>query len=716
MSTQPRPLSEILDHSEDPPLPVAEPLDQYRRLIESLTDYAIFSLSEDGCITSWNSGATLTFGYDSGEVLGRHYSLIFTEEDIANRRPELELFAAVAAGKASCDGWHIRKDKSRLWCTDTVQPLLDESGTVTGFTKIVRDSTENYVANELLRQSEERLHLLIEGVTDYAIFSIDPLGNILLWNSGAEKLFGYPAAEVIGKHFGLLYTDEALILDIPTIELAKAASDGSATDESWHVRRGGERFFASGHLKRLEPDVDGKPRGFVKIAHDITERMRLDEAMKQRAFSDELTQLANRASFGDHLRRTIAHAKRHPEGRFAVIFLDLDRFKIINDSLGHEAGDRLLVHVARVLERCVRPDDIVARFGGDEFTILLPNLHHEAEAIRVAERIHAALSHPVTLGDAEIVTTASMGIAIGLRAYETAEQVLRDADTAMYEAKERGRARHVLFDHELHASALRLLNFQTELRQALKAEQFTIGYQPIVSLERGNVCGFEALVRWDHPVHGTLGPSDFLAEADSMGLIVDIDRWVLEHACRQLRTWQTQGDAGDLTMSVNISRKLFAHEHLIDDIRTALDRSDLSPRCLKLGIAESALMADVEIAAANVTLLAELGVALSIDDFGSGYSSLSHLTHFPLETLRVDRLFVESISSVPRIGEIAKTIVTLAHNMGIEAVAEGIETSEQAAKLRAIGCAFGQGSWFSPAVDPEVAQSLIGCSLPSGGR
>jgi len=688
--------------------PGTEPLDQHRQLINGLTDYAIIALTVDGNIASWNSGAEHTFGYTSGETLGRHYSLLFTGEDVAKGRPNAELQAALTFGIQSAEGWHLRKDGSRFWCADSVHALRDESGAVTGFAKVVRDSTARHDAEEHLRESEERLSLLIEGVTDYAIFSLDLDGRILLWNSGAEHLFGYQEAEIVGKHFSLIYTPEAVARGIPEAEIAAAAKDGHAQDEGWHQRRNGAMFYASGHMTRLKPDADGNPRGFVKIAQDITAQNRAEQTIKRQAFHDELTQLPNRAFFCDCLRRSIAHAKRHPESRFAIIFLDLDRFKIVNDSLGHVIADGMLVHVARILERCVRPEDVVARLGGDEFTILLSEVHEAADAMRIAARVHAALQHPIFLDGFEVYTTASMGIAVGSSLYDKPEQILRDADTAMYEAKSGGRARHVLFDSEMHARAVRLLDLQMDLRRAISREELSINYQPIVSLQHGRVLGFEALVRWNHPERGLLPPADFIAEAENIGLILQIDRWVLREASRQLREWQVEYDDANLTMSVNLSSKQFASETLLHEIRDALRCNNLTPASLKLEITETVLIERFDTTAATAAKLAEIGVELYIDDFGTGYSSLSYLTRFPLKVLKVDRSFVGKISSDPCSAEIARTIVTLAHNLGLTALAEGIETEGQLATLRRLGCEFGQGYFFSPPVGPDSAKDFIG--------
>ncbi|GAC1300778.1 MAG: EAL domain-containing protein [Vulcanimicrobiaceae bacterium] len=689
-----------------------EPLDQYRRLIEGLSDYAIIALAVDGSIVSWNAGAQQIFGYEPHEILGQPYAMIFTADAVAKGQPQAELRAASTLGKAAVDGWHVRKDGTQLWCTDTVQRTCDAGGALTGFTKIVRDSTEYHAAAQSLRESEERLRLLIESVTEYAIFSIDDDGAVLLWNPGAELIFGYGEADILGANFGIIYPAETIARGVPAAEIAKAARDGRVLTESWHVRRGGERFFASLQITRLKARADGVSRGFVVIAHDITVRNQVDETIKRQAFYDELTRLPNRAFFSDYLRRAIAHAKRHPDGRFAVIFLDLDRFKNINDSLGHGTADELLVHVARTLQRCVRPEDIVARLGGDEFTILLSEIHNVADATHVAARIQAALQIPIVLDGFEICATASMGIAVGSATYDNAEQVLRDADTAMYEAKSRGRARHVLFDDDMHSRAVGLLDLQMALRRAIVRQEFYLDYQPIVALEHGRLIGFEALVRWNHPERGPLTPGTFLSEAEDLGLVIQIDRWVLHEACRQLRAWQIRYDDPTLSVSVNLSSKHFANEHLVRDVREVLASNDLAPGSLKLEITETVLMENVEITAATIRRVGELGVELYIDDFGTGYSSLSYLMRLPLKLLKVDRSFVSQISSNERSVEIARTIVTLAHNLGLTALAEGIESAEQLAKLRSIGCEFGQGFWFSPPVSPADAQRLVGHRLP----
>jgi diguanylate cyclase (GGDEF)-like protein/PAS domain S-box-containing protein len=573
--------------------------------------------------------------------------------------------------------------------------------------------TLSAVASEPLRESEERFRLLVESVTDYAIFSIGLDGTILLWNSGAEHVFGYTEAEVVGKHFSLIYTADAIAEGIPDIEIATAAEHGHASDEAWHVRRGGDLFYASGETTRLKPGPDGSLRGFVKITHDVTTRIEAFENVKRQAFFDYLTKLPNRTSFCD-LLGTFASgpARRGSEIPFGVILVDLDRFKNFNDGLGRVTADALLVQVAHLIERCVRPDDIVARLGGDLFAILLHEVVETSDATRIAERIEAELEHSIYLDGFEIYVTASIGIVFSSAPQVDVEQVLADAHTAMCEAKVRGRARHVEFDGAMRDRAVRLLNLQIDLRHAIARHEFFAEYQPIVELERGRVIGFEALVRWNHPGRGTVPPNEFIAEAESMGLIAQIDRWILREACRQMREWQVHYGDDTLTMSVNLSSVEFARQDLLGEVGAALQKSGLAARSLKLEITETTFMRDFDTFVATATRLAEIGVELYIDDFGTGYSSLSRLTRLPLKLLKVDRSFVNEISFDPRRVEIARTIVTLAHNLGLTALAEGIETELQRSTLRGLGCEYGQGYLFSPPVAPDVARHYIGQHLP----
>jgi len=695
---------------------IDEPLHQYRRLLESLTGYAIFTLSIEGVIESWNSGARQTFGYAESEALGKHYSLLFTAEDVALGKPETELIISLNNGKSTINGWLTRKGGSWFACTSTVQPLRDEDNELIGFTKLVQDSTESLQHGERFRESEERLRLLTESATDYAIFSIGLDGSILIWNSGAERIFGYRGDEVLGRHFSLIYTPEAVSRGAHVAEMKISTESGHAPGDGWYARKDGEPFYATGKMTRLKAHVDGEPRGFVKIIHDLTQEIEAEATFKQLAMHDPLTNLVNRSAFNERVRESITLAKDASGTPFAVVFLDLDRFKNINDSLGHVIADKLLIYIARTLEKCVRPGDIVARLGGDEFTVLLAGGADTddvtAVATSVADRIQAALQKPVDLDGFEVFTTASMGIAIGSGDYDKPEHILRDADTAMYEAKARGRSQHILFDPHMHAKAVDLLKLQMGLRRAVARGEFGIVYQPIVNLDDSRLIGFEALVRWNHPERGILSPVEFIHEAENIGLIIQIDHWVLHEACRQIRAWQIQYKDPALIVSVNLSSRQFGHPNLLWEIREALKRNALPPQSLKLEITETVLMENFEQTAAVVGHVDEMGVELYIDDFGTGYSSLSYLTRLPLRLLKVDQSFVSEFSANPRSAEIAHTIVSLAHNLGLTALAEGIETEEQLTKLRDLGCELGQGYWFSRPLPADEAAQAIGCCLP----
>ncbi|HEX8853774.1 MAG TPA: EAL domain-containing protein, partial [Pyrinomonadaceae bacterium] len=400
--------------------------------------------------------------------------------------------------------------------------------------------------------------------------------------------------------------------------------------------------------------------------------------------------------------------KRRDSRLFAVLFLDLDRFKIVNDSLGHMVGDQLLVGIGRRLETCLRPGDTVARLGGDEFTILLEDLNDAEEAIEVAGRLQKEVSLPFNLNGHEVFTTVSIGIALSTTGYERPEEVLRDADTAMYRAKTQGKARHEVFDKAMHARALNLLQLETDLRRAVEREEFFLHYQPIVSLETGLIRGFEALVRWQHPERGPVSPIDFIPVAEETGLIIPIGEWVLAEACREVKRWQAMFPSyPPLQISVNISGKQLMKSDLIEQVRRVLHETGIEARALKLEITESIMMENIESAISILNHLRALGVELSIDDFGTGYSSLSYLHRFPVSTLKIDRSFVGRMDGNNENAEIVRTIVMLARNLDMDVIAEGVETESQVTQLRALRCEYGQGYHFSKPVDGAGVAALL---------
>jgi len=437
--------------------------------------------------------------------------------------------------------------------------------------------------------------------------------------------------------------------------------------------------------------------------------------------SDPLTGLPNRLLFIDRVGRLIKHAKRRKDQLFAVLFMDLDGFKMINDSMGHLIGDQLLLGVANRLEKCLRATDTVARLGetftvarlgGDEFTVLLDDIKDPSDAKRAADRLMKALASPFILGGKEVFTSVSIGIALSNPAYEQAEDILRDADTAMYRAKSLGKARYEVFDADMRASVMARLQLETDLRRALERGEFRNFYQPIVALDSGEIAGFEALSRWQHPTRGMVGPNEFIPVAEETGLIRELGWWNLREACRQISEWRAISIANrHLTISVNLSAKQFLQPNLVEDIRKLLLELALPPEALKLEITESTVMADPSGAVEMLQQIKSLGIRLAIDDFGTGYSSLSYLHRFPLDTLKIDRSFISSMCEGGEGMEIARTILPMANNLRLDVVAEGVETVQQVALLKKLQCKYGQGYYFSKPLSAEDTAALLAGEL-----
>lgn len=438
---------------------------------------------------------------------------------------------------------------------------------------------------------------------------------------------------------------------------------------------------------------------------ELAERQRAEEQLKHNAFHDKLTDLPNRALYLDRLEKAIQRSKRQTKPNFAVFFLDLNRFNLVNDSLGHTLGDSLLIAIARRLQTCLRPGDTIARLGGDEFAFLLEDIENAGQATDIAERIHASLSHPFKLDGQKIFTSASIGITLGSSVFEQPEDLLRDADTAMHRAKDK-KARYAIFDPTMHDQTVSRLQLETDLRRALENQEFQLHYQPIICLKTGEISGFEALIRWQHPERGWVMPDQFIPISEETGLIIPIGAWVLQEACQQIRRWQAI-TAQPLTVSVNLSPKQFSQPDLAAEIAQILKISGLEAQRLKLEITESLIIDNADAATRLLLQLQALGLQVHLDDFGTGYSSLNHLHRFPISTLKIDRSFISNLELGSKNIEIVRTIVLLAHGLGMQVTAEGIETAAQLAQLKDLGCDYGQGYLFSKPVGSKKAKKLI---------
>jgi diguanylate cyclase (GGDEF)-like protein len=452
------------------------------------------------------------------------------------------------------------------------------------------------------------------------------------------------------------------------------------------------------------------------LEREVAVRRRAEDQLRHAAFHDKLTGLCNRDLLLDRLERCMERARRHEDYHFAVLYMDIDRFKEVNDSLGHFVGDQLLVAIAERLQQCLRGTDsltrvesnTVARIGGDEFVVLLDGIRDRADASAVADRVQEVLSEPFRLQGHEVFTTASIGIAFNEIECEKADHLLRDADTAMYYAKAAGKARHEVFNKKMHDEAMSRLKLHSDLKRAVEHNEFHVFYQPIISLRDGTLQGLEVLVRWDHPEHGSVNPADFISHAEDTGLIVKLGRWVLEQACWQLRAWRDLGHAQEtLSVSVNVSKRQVAQPGFVEDVRRTLREHRLEGRQLALEITESVIMENPDSIAEVLEQLKDIGVEIHMDDFGTGYSSLSYLHRFPLDVLKIDRAFVSSMSDNTDYADIIHTVVALAHTLNMRVIVEGVETERQLARLMVLDCDFAQGYYFSKPLDAKSAGGIL---------
>ena len=641
-------------------------------------------------------------GYAPEALVGRPYEVLLADDPESAAEVHGGTEAALRAdGSLSNYEAEVRHADGRHLTLELAETALVVNGRVTGVQGFARDITPRRAAERALRESEERYRRIFQESRD-AIYVTTLDGRFEEVNQAFEEMFGYTREQLLAGASGDLYfnpADRQRFRD----EIARA---GYVRDyETRLLRKNGEPVDAllSASTRR---GADGALVGYQGIIHDITERKRAAEQLAYGALHDPLTGLPNRALLLDRVAHATERVRRGDHFLSAVLFLDLDRFKVVNDSLGHGLGDRMLLECARRLEDALRPGDTLARFGGDEFTVLLEGISGPLEASHLAERLLTAVAQPFDLDRHEVFATASIGIALATTGHEDADELLRNADAALSRAKALGKNRLEVFDRAMHAQAMARLRLETDLRRALDRNEFRLVYQPIVSLDTGAIDGFEALLRWRHPERGDVGPDVFIPVAEETGLILPLGRWVVEECCAQMQRWTADGYTR-LAMSVNLSARQFAEPDLAGYLARSLQESGTPASRVKLEITETVLLDQEEPAVGNLARLRDMGVTLCMDDFGTGYSSLGYLHRLPLDVVKIDRSFVSRMDRDARSAQMVHAIVNLARNLRVSVVAEGVETREQLAALRGMGCDQAQGFLFAEPLTHEQAGRML---------
>ncbi|WP_428562947.1 MAG: sensor domain-containing protein [Solidesulfovibrio sp. DCME] len=681
---------------------------KYRSIFENAVE-GIFQTTPQGRYLEVNGTLARIYGFDAVAEMTEHFRDIKNQLYVdPNRRDDFVRELAAHDQVRDFESEIRKKDGTTIWISENARVVRDTEGNPLYYEGTVVDITDRKLAEEALASQRAYFAQLFAN-SPQAISLIDTHRNIVDVNAAFEELFGYRAADIKGYGMRAFIVPENLLTECENVR-GSILSGNSVVRETARRHRDGRLIPVS--MIGFPIVIKGAVQGIVYIYQDISERKAFEEQITHQAFHDALTGLPNRSLFADRLERALTRAARRGDYQYAVLMIDLNKFKGINDTLGHQAGDLLLVEVAKRIAGCVRGMDTVARLGGDEFAVILEELKSKKEVMAVVDRIGACLGQPCRLCGTAVTPGASIGIVLRTRDYASAEDILRDADIAMYRAKEQGRPA-VIFDRKMHQEILEAISLEADLRHAIEAGELLLHYQPIVDVGHGGIEGFEALVRWDHPSRGLVPPGQFIPLAEETGLILPLGRFVIAEACRQLRDWQRDmPEARGLSVSVNVSCRQFVKDGLVDHVAQVLADTGLAPESLKLEITESVLMHDAQHTAQELTRLKALGVKIAIDDFGTGYSSLSYLRQLPIDHLKIDRSFISGEGCDGESQEIVKSIISLARSLGLTVIAEGVERADQLSRLRQAACDKAQGFMFSRPLDKEAAARFLRRGVP----
>jgi Amt family ammonium transporter len=676
---------------------------KFRSIFENAVE-GIFQTTPAGRYLDVNPSLARIYGFATPAELIEHFKDIKNQLYVdPGRRDDFVRIMDAYNEVWSFESRIRKKNGEIIWISENARAIYNEEGDIDHYEGTVVDVTERKRAEEALEAQRAFFRQLFEN-SPQAIVLIDSKRNVLDANKGFEELFGYRATDVQGFGVRAFIVPEDLLTECENFRAA-ILSGNTVQRETYRRHRDGRLIPVS--MIGFTVKSGDAAGGIVYIYQDISERKAFEEQITHQAFHDSLTDLPNRSLFSERLERALTRGRRRGDYQYAVLMIDLDKFKAVNDSLGHAAGDMLLVEIAGRLKSCMRSVDTVARLGGDEFAVILEEFKAKREVLSVAERLHEALRRPCTICGNEVFPGASIGIVLRTKEYGCAEDVLRDADIAMYRAKELGKP-FMIFDRKMHKEILETISLEAELRDALTRGQLVLHYQPIVNVDSRALEGFEALVRWNHPIRGIVPPAKFIPLAEETGIILPLGRFVIAEACRQLGQWQkTIPGAEHLSVSVNVSCRQFVRDGLVEHVAQVLEESGIDPARLKLEITESVLMQDTRHSISELNRLKALGVRIAVDDFGTGYSSLSYLRQLPIDHLKIDRSFISGTDNPDDNIQIVKSIISLARNLGLTVIAEGVEREDQFARLQNVRCDKAQGYMFSRPVDSNAAERYI---------